>query len=256
MKILKKIDVILLLIISGFSITILVLDYFDILNKIEFFKNLDYSILAVLILSTIGLHLGLSFITFQESENNKSKLLESLINDSNNIKVQLFENSFDLETYLAKRVYEAKSEVCDLSWKNTISPAYGIGKRKTSHQIFEKALADHSKSLVYKEIWMFNDERRVDKLNKRLRENKEGYSCRYFKEDSNIPRLQFVIIDNEEVLFFATNSNSLQCAIKGDNISKVFKPYFDEIWNKATPIKDGNKKYANEIQFINDNYSA
>ena len=45
----------------------------------------------------------------------------------------------------------------------------------------------------------------IKKLEQRLKENKSGYSCKYFKDDSDIPRLQFVIIDDDEVLFFASS---------------------------------------------------
>jgi hypothetical protein len=255
MKLLRKIDLVLLFTISIAAITISVIDTFDLFSLSQHLTKLNYPIICLLILGLIGTHLILSFINAEDHKEESLRKFDALIASSDNIKIKTFEDSFELETYLAKRVHEAKHEVCDLTWKLTISSGFAVGKRKVSHSVYEKAVKEFSDKLIYREVWMFNDNRRVEKFNKRIKENRDGYSCRYFKEDnSNIPRFQFVIIDNNEVIFFASARNSLLCAIKGEAICKICKPYFDEVWNNAIPIKDGKKLYPKEIEYINATY--
>lgn len=257
MKLLRKIDLILLLIISIAAILITVIDTFDLFSLSHLLTEINYPLICLLILGFIGTHLVLSFINAEDHKDESLKKFDALIASSDNIKIKIFEDSFEMETYLAKRVHEAKHEVCDLTWKLTISSGFAVGKRKDSHNVYEKAVKEFSDKLIYREVWIFNDSRRVEKFNKRIKENKDGYSCRYYKDDiNNIPRLQFVIIDNSEVIFFASARNSLLCAIKGEAICKICKPYFDEVWNNAIPIKDGKKLHQKEIDYINATYTT
>jgi hypothetical protein len=255
MSLLRKVDLILLLIISIAAILISVIDTFDLFSLAHILKALNYSLICLLVLGLIGTHLIISFINAEDHKEESLKKFDTLIASSDNIKIKTFEDSFELETYLAKRVYEAKHEVCDLTWKLTISSGFAVGKRKDSHNVYEKAVKEFSDKLIYREVWVFNDSRRVEKFNKRIKENKDGYSCRYYRDEINkIPRLQFVIIDDDEVIFFASSRNSILCAIKGKAICEICKPYFDEVWNNAIPIKNGRKIDQKEVDFINDTY--
>ena len=103
----------------------------------------------------------------------------------------------------------------------------------------DKCITEVSDRITYREIFMFNDARRIDKLNRRLAENKNGYSCRYFKENSTIPRIQFVIVDDEEVFFFASASDSLLCSFQNRQLCQVFRSYYEALWSAAISIKDG-----------------
>lgn len=257
MNLLRKIDILLLLIISIAAITIALIDTFDLFSLSQYLSEINYPLICLLILGLIGTHLVISFVTTEDHKNESLKKFDELILSSDNIKVKAFEDSFELETYLAKRIHEARNEICDLTWKLSVSSAFGIGKRKDAHNIYEKALKEFSDKLIYREVWIFNDNRRVEKFNKRIKENKNGYSCRYYRDEKNkIPRLQFVIIDNNEVLFFPSSKYSLLCSIKGDAISKVCKPYFEEIWNNAIPIKEGKKIHQTEVEYINKHYTT
>jgi hypothetical protein len=260
MKLLRKIDVILLIIISIAAIVIAVIHTLDLFSLAHLLAEINYSLICLVFLGLIGIHLALSFIIAEDNQHESLKKFDELITSSDNIKIKKFEDSFELETYLAKRVHEAKYEVCDLTWKLTISSGFAVGKRKDSHSVYEKAVKEFSDKLIYREVWIFNDSRRIEKFNKRMKENKNGYSCRYYKaekdEINKIPRLQFVIIDQNEVIFFASATNSLLCSIKGEAVYKICKPYFDEVWSNAIPIKEGKTIYQNEIDYINETYSV
>jgi len=62
-----------------------------------------------------------------------------------------------------------------------------------------------------------------------------------------------VIIDNIEVVFLRHQKTLYSVQLKGGDW-EIFKPYFEEIWDNAIPIKDGKKVYQKEIDFINQNY--
>ena len=113
-----------------------------------------------------------------------------------------------------------------------------------------------SERVSYREIFIFSDPRRVKKLERRLAEAKSGYSCRYYPKDSNIPRLQFVIIDNEEALFFASSAHSPLCAVKSREFCKVFHSYFEAAWSGATPIKDGPNIDEKQLVMIQSLFSG
>ncbi|MBU1145124.1 MAG: hypothetical protein KJ971_04625 [Firmicutes bacterium] len=279
LKVLKRIDLILLFFISIIAITVFVVDTFDLypLSSLIGVVEINYSLICLLVLSFIGFHLVARYLTEEDHkqkslnkidelllcegnllnkvEGNLLNKIDELITSSNLIKVRTFEDSFELETYVAKRIHEAKKEICDLTWKLTIESGYGLGKRKDSQSIYDKAIAGVSAKLIFNEIWVFSDSRRIARFNKRIKEKKDGYSCRYFKEESNkIPRLQFIIIDDSEVIFFAISKTSLMCSIKGEVICRIFKPYFIEAWQRAIPIKDGRNIRQNIVNEINEYY--
>lgn len=239
---LSKIDLILLFIISIICVIIGVIDLFNWNEKIIFLQNIDYSLLAVLLLSTIGIHLVVAHIAqnkFQETSLNES---EKIINSIKGVKIHYFENMVELEEYLAKRILEAKKEVCDLTWKQKISIDYSLPPRQKVAKKYDTTISRVSKNVIYREVFVFNDNRRLDKLKKRLSENRAGYSCRYFPDDTTIPRMQFAIIDEHEIIFASSNYSPL-CAIQHPSLCAIFKSYYENVWEKATPIKEGNKVY-------------
>jgi len=247
MKILQRVNIILLLLISFFSLIITVFDFFGLLTKYELFQDFDYSKSILLILSMIGLYFVGRHIEQISFEKKSISQLISLTDTETKENVRVFENSTKLETYLAYQIKTAQSEICDLSWKKKISNQFNVGTRKESHSMYDNATKTKANDILYREIFIFNDKRRYSKFKKRLKESKDGYSCRYF-DDEKIPRLQFIIIDNKEVVFFAISENSLLCSIKGNNIGDIFKPYFDELWREATSLIEGENVNTKEIE--------
>ena len=233
--VLSRINLAILGVIAGLAVALSVADLFRLAPA----SSQYYPIITVLLLGALGLHLVTTTLTTESFEN---KVLDHLTNLRRDVKaadLRVFEDSVELENYLGKRLLEAKSGVCDLTWKNTISAGFSASSRQLAHGYMDKCIASASARIPYREIFIFSDERRVSKLRRRLAEGNDGYSCRYFPDTSSIPRLQFVIVDDAEVFFFASAPDSILCAVRGKDIARVFKSYFEALWASATRLKEG-----------------
>jgi hypothetical protein len=245
---LRRIDTILLVIISIIALTVAALDFAHVISDKEL--NPAVPALTLVFLSLLAVHLIVSHVVAEDFQKHSTELLERISRGISLGEFRLFADAAEMEHYLSKRVAEAKKSVCDLSWKSKISAEFAAGHRQLSHGSLDRSITEASASISYREIFVFNDRRRIEKLERRLAEKNDGYSCRYFKDDTRIPRLQFVIIDDEEVFFFATSPHSQLCATRSPELCRVFKPYFDEAWNHANPIKEGQTVHENEVEKI------
>lgn len=246
MRCLRLINVVVLAVIGITSIPIIVGDFFHIWNPLG---HVPYPTICAVFLALISIHLVAMHVDHSTWQNDQTEILKKVAQRIGSPSVMAFENSAELESHLAVRIKDAKTEICDLSWKLRISAGFGVGKRKDSHRSYESSITSAARDIQYREIFVFNDPRRVDKLRRRIAENREGYSCRYF-ENETIPRLQFIIIDNREIIFFAASPGALLCGIESPEICRVFRPYFDELWNAAIPIKDGAVTHKEVVERI------
>jgi len=273
----RNYEILLIGIISALSLLVQALDFFGYPPEKYGFNAIDYPKYLIVLLSLISLYLVIRL------NSNKLKLqhidyssdgeggiigkLDNLSNETSFIKaltsqlatnslkedVRVFKDSTELQAHLAIQIHNAQKEICDLTWKKRISTGYNVGTSKKAHKFYDDSIAEISKSIKYREIFIFNDSRRYDRFKNRLQENPDGYSCRHYS-DHKIPRLQFVIIDDSEVIFFACSENSLLCSIKGNHITKIFKPYFDEIWKSGTSLIEGPKINQKEIDKLDDKF--
>lgn len=241
----EKIDLAVLALITIIAVAISIGDYFKLIPD----NSKNYPIITLLLLSSMGLHLVTTHVTRERLESKSIELLKQLDENLRRVDVRVFEDSAEVENYLGKRILDANKSVCDLSWKQQISAGFSASSRQLAHGYMDKCISVTSERISYREIFVFSDVRRIEKLRRRLEENKTGYSCRYYR-DSKIPRLQFVIVDDVEVFFFASASDSILCSVKNAEIVKVFKSYYDALWSKATPLKEGPHIYEAEIASV------
>lgn len=246
MNLLRKVDLILLFIIAIIASVITILNYFDLLGT--YIPN--YPLLTLFLLGMIGLHLIVSYFSQEDFRNDTTSLLKRIEKESISSELLIFNDSMEIENYLGKRMLEAKKSICDLTWKGKISAGFSASDRQLSHGYMDKCITTASDRISYREIFIFNDPRRIEKLERRLSEKKRGYSCKHFKKDSSIPRLQFVIVDDEEVFFFASAPDSPLCSFRNTDLAKVFKSYYEAIWSEATTIKEGPYINNEEIEDI------
>ena len=245
---LKRLDLIILIVITLTGILIVIIDTFDIV-KSELFDDVNYWKFSFIILSLIAFHLAYRFKENQDFREKTMNEINNVIKSLKGVKVIEFANSEEMETYLGKRLLEAKIEICDLSWKEKLSRRYSLVTRKKSRKSYDNSIAKISKSVLYREIFIFTDDRRKEKLKKRIIENYPGYSCSYFENSGDIPRLQFVLIDRHEIIF-ASSSYPKLCAIQHKDLGAIFQAYYNQTWEKATPVIEGVNIIEREVSKI------
>ncbi|MBU2555053.1 MAG: hypothetical protein KKF98_11395 [Bacteroidetes bacterium] len=245
-NILRKVDLIILVVIALVAIVLSVLDFFNLTGEI----SPNYPLFTLFLLSMVGIHLIVSHFSQEDFRSDTTTLLERIATGVSVADFRIFNDSIEIESYLAKRMIEAKKSICDLTWKSKISEGFSASNRQLAHGYMDKCITEVSDRISYREIFIFNDPRRVEKLERRLSEKKKGYSCRYFKDDTPIPRLQFVIVDDEEVFFFASSADSILCSSCSKELCRVFRSYYEAVWNVAIPIKDGPKIDENQVTII------
>lgn len=250
LTLLRKVDLVILILIALATGVVSVLDFFGILDP----KDFSYPVFTLLLLSAVALHLVVTHFT-QEDFHAKTILLLSKLSDNTQlIDLRIYSDSMEIESHLAQRMLEAKKSVRDLTWKAKISEGFSASNRQLAHGYMDKCIAETSDRITYREIFVFTDPRRVEKLERRLSENKRGYSCRYFREDCPIPRLQFVIVDDEEVFFFASAADSILCSIRSRELSNVFRSYYEAAWDSAIRIKEGPRVFEDVVAEIREHF--
>jgi len=253
-KVLGIVDLLLLFAVASSSIVITILDYSNAYQESPILTDINYAVLTLVFLSFVGFHL-----VYVELERRRERLGEALREEAARIlrglrgmEITVFKTSEEMERYLAHSVSEARREVCDLSWKSSISAAASLKPRKKSQAAYEASIDRASERVTYREVFVFNDIRRIDKLGRRLKKNKPGYSCRYYPEPISVPRLQFVLVDRQEIIF-ASSAYPKLCAIKHTELSEIFQQYYEEIWRNAVPLIEGDKVYQEAVDEILSN---
>jgi len=232
-KLLRRINILILSLIAIIASTLTILNFFNL--QIES----NYPLITVFLLSMIGLHLIVSHFSVVDFQDKTNQALNNIIENKETNEYVEYRDSAAIESALAKKILEARISVCDLSWKAKLSEGFSARDRQVTHNYMDKCIAEASDRISYREIFTFGDKRRIEKLERRISEKSHGYSCRYFKESIDIPRLQFVIVDNEHVFFFASSADSTLCSFKSKQLAKVLLSYYEAAWNQAIPIKEG-----------------
>jgi hypothetical protein len=229
-------------------------------------ENLNYGLLCWILLTAITIHLLISIgkkgITKQDLEKHFEYTTETIIKSLNGVKKQTFQDTKEASEYCEKRIAEAQTSVYDFNWiiptKLSEQDADIINMRYARNKEFHAKLSEHIKkfdksykSCFYREIFVFHNLHKVNIMNERLKYNK--YSCKYYKNDIQFPKMQFVIIDNEEVIFLSTiYKDGALCAIKDPKIVKLCTSYFDVAWENAIPIKVDDNRNETVIKEINN----
>jgi predicted protein tyrosine phosphatase len=253
----RHIDVVVLGFLCAISIAITVFDAFGMFASVPILKQLNLPLLIVLLLSFIGLAIVVSTVEQRRFEDKQTEFDKTLPLEFTKVilgvgGIRVFKDSAEQEEYQAWRISPANKEhakkVCDLTWKEKISPLFAAEQRVKSHGTYEESIDKACDEIEYREIFVFSERRRREKLLRRLKANKPGYLCRYFDipHEFEIPRLQFMLIDGEEIIF-ASSSYPKLCAIRHKELGEIFQKYFDDLWNKATPIREG-KDHVNHAE--------
>jgi len=250
-KIARTFEGLALLIVSIFSLGFSLYSFIaPLIGWSSFGNDIAPLLLAILgILSLIGFHLAVNSAAQKKHQDGVEDLMNRAVLGVNGVAIREFASGDEMDGYLAKRISEAESEVCDLTWKRKVSGGYSLKARKAAQRKYVSSIKKRSEEIAYREVFIFNDVRRYDKLKIHLKANKVGYQARYFPMGTGIPRIQFVVIDKEEVIF-ASSSYPRMCALKHEALAQIFYSYFNEIWASATPIIDERSIHEETLKAI------
>ncbi len=241
---LRIIELVILAVIATVASILAVLSFF----QVFIIDQYQIPLISLFLLGALCLHLIFTHFRQEDFRKDTSNVLKHIETRPSLNDFRVFNDSTEIEKYLGKRILEAKKSVYDLTWKTKISSGFSASIRQLAHNYMDQCIAQASDRIEYREIFIFNDLRRVEKFERRLAENKIAYSCKYFEVDLSIPRLQFVIVDEEEVFFFASSSKSPLCSFYSKELCSVFTSYYEALWEAATEIKDGPKIDFQEVK--------
>lgn len=177
-----------------------------------------------------------------------SEATTTVIDSLDGLELRKFDTNADAVNYVNKRLLQARHQIDDLSW----SPALNFGHQLDQIVALDNTYAERVKNIAtkipYREIFIFNRPGRIDKLKRRVEENAPGYSCAYFSE-TQIPPLQFMVIDKDEVIILSDQFPS-RLAVRHPYLVKLFEEYYEEIWKNAVPIKVGKNIDKKELDNI------
>ena len=240
----------LLTLVSGIVLMILVRSG---IVREEHFSTVIFSLISVFALNIYTLH------KFFQTE------IAELKTRLPGIDFKTFESSTDQLLYFTNAIKSAKKCVDDLSWTNQGHPQKDLPSRQRALAEYNRAVFRFARDRTYKELFVFevrsekDREDRLKKMIERTQASLPGYSCRYFSH-SEIPRCQFAIIDNVEVILHSFHGEQdFRCAFRHPELAQFFKVYYNELWSEAGKLgklKDGNEIHQKEIRSLRENLAT
>ncbi|MBK8244323.1 MAG: hypothetical protein IPK88_12920 [Saprospiraceae bacterium] len=219
--------------------------------------TINYAYISSVFLCAITSHYIFSiFGTFgqRQIENKIDKSVSNIVESLNGVEKTTFNTIKEVDIYVASKIRNAKYSVQDLNWQDFRTPSSSHSqqhrlelddeidesinsfcKRKRSEQLKRKS--------IYEEIFTFppSNRRNLQKMKSHIK-NGDVYSCYYYEtlEELRFPKLQFVIIDTEEIIFVSSEYKENFCAVKDRRIVNICSNYFMQARELSTIIKQKN----------------
>lgn len=175
----------------------------------------------------------------REMKDDSGKLLELLQGPE----FRVFTSSEEQVLYIASKINSATQSICDVSWIDYWGAHRTSPQRESADRAYSDAVKNFSAHKPYREIYVFdaiptpNRERRVAQLRERAQDKNNGYYCAYLPQP-NLPRLQFIIIDDEVVLHgFDGESTDVRCSVRHPEFARLYRAYYTRLWRAAVILK-------------------
>lgn len=268
-KIIKIVDIVTIAVAIIISVIAFIIDGYN--SYVDNGVQMDYAFVATTLLLAIAIHFILVGFLEEEISNRQKELNHSLeqavstiIDSLNGVEVIFFDDINEVDMYIAKRILEASECVYDFNWQDytPINPYHRniAGKEYAATKIDSSIRSFCSKKTtkprIYKEIFTFSYPQNIGKMFNHITYG-DVYCCSYYEnKDSNtrFPKLQFVVIDDREVIFVSSAYKPNLCSIKNTRIASIFCNYFEQAWELSKKIKDREEVNDNLIKEITDRY--
>jgi len=219
----------------------------------DFNKHLIKSLNEISCLSKSNIEISNKLL--YEGYNNTKNIINSL----SGVEIKYFENINDVDIYISKKILNAQKSVYDLNWQDYLAsnPRYRnvVDKEYAENEIDKSIIKfcnPKNKLRLYKEIFSFTYPKNLAKMLKHVTYG-DTYNCSYYDntiENKKFPKLQFVVIDEIEVIFVSSAYIPNLCAINNKRIAQIFSTYFEQAWNLSIKIKEKNIIHENVIKDI------
>ncbi len=259
---LNQLEISILAATAIICIVVTLLDFLGALDSIPWLKDR----VPVLILLSVGLIASYIILErrsqLQTIHNDLLDRTESLshaqevsekfiIRSLQGVAVKSFDSDADCLKYMNERVAQAEKRVDDISWSSETKTTPGFDREKALDEEYREIITQHAHKVIFNEVLIFhNKPGRIQKLRNRIKDKWPGYSCVYF-EDVEIPLVQFMIIDGEEVIILSDLKDTRNLAIQHPDIVGFYKEYYKLLWDRGRKLisrKDGI--YWDEVEKI------
>jgi len=158
-----------------------------------------------------------------------------------------------VDEYIASRILIARHSVRDLVWqpKKAISNRFSLNELTDSERLIDTAIEefcrDNKNQGKYKELVVISTPSRFYKIQRHCKISNGKYECRHIPysvegttkdtmTETMYPRIQFVLIDDEEIIFASSAYKRNICAIKSAKLGAILATYFDNAWDSGETI--------------------
>lgn len=180
-----------------------------------------------------------------------NQILSLLISSGDHFEIITFDNNTSLVEYLIKRSLEASKSIdqASIDYRRT---TYNESRMKYD-KVRDKIISQNK--IKFRYIGMLHTERRLE-LAKKFIIDLSGmtnfYAAYYTKVEKELPLLNFVVFDKQEVLTrypFEYGEDTKYIVIKNQQVANLFLGYFNSLWNGAIKIKS-KEDYEKLLQEI------
>ncbi len=233
---------------------------------------------VILLLLGLGVSVGAFSIEIKESGGQIIVILIGLIfvvtgmfliwkeksqpQEETRIEVKKIENIEELYKYAKKRIEKAKAQIDDTTW--------GEVRDENRTEIDNAAYEDYLEMVIsvckkgtisYREIMGFHPVRNISErikiAERRLKQNLFSYHLKYveYPLDKFPSLMSFLIVDTDEVIlafYRVEGKESAHLAIRSPLIVKLFKEYYEELWDFAKWIKRGDTIYWENFEALKE----
>jgi hypothetical protein len=267
-KVIKVIDFVTIAVAIAICVVAFIIDgYNSIMNNSI---TIDYSFVATTFLLAIAMHFILSGFIQSDISKKQDKIeadlgqaVSTIINSLNGIEIQFFDDIVAVDLYISKRIGGATKSVYDFNWQDFIRknprPRNAVDREYTENEMDKniKSFCQKKKPRIYKEIFTFSYINNIKKMQKHITYG-DCYSCSYYDNklpESQFPKLQYVVIDDEEVIFVSSAYIPNLFSVKNKRIVSLFSYYFEQAWSFSKIIKDDQTIRCDVIEEIVNKYS-
>jgi len=224
------------------------------------FENMQISLLLMVVCILLPILAGtrefteLGYDSLADIEKSISNIEDSL----QAVEIKLFDDSIpddhlmiEVDKYIADRISTARNSVYDLVWQYKIEDTRPfIDKSKFVEKELDKRIKEFcgKEGNKYYELIVVSTPNRYYKMMNHIKYGNR-YSCKTigFHNDimsTNFPKLQFVLIDKEEIIFASSRYGRNICACKSKKMGAILAAYFESAWEHSSTrtIKDFGKK--------------